>query len=182
MQHCQTQHTLLVSRLQSWSAAITAMNILLLQNVECGLHRGSKALGECHKYLPLTGFNGYALFGLCVCAAHGNRSKETLRSPRQGVLPYLYFIRRGRVLWNEKKWLCLCENTYRERKEKWKGTAHAGFVCVCGVLRKQPHNDTVTSSSWCLLGLIYEISSLVNELEMKEHKLAWYTVISGVQH
>lgn len=181
MQHCQTQHTLLVSRLQSWSAAITAMNILLLQNVECGLHRGSKALGECHKYLPLTGFNGYALFGLCVCAAHGNRSKETLRSPRQGVLPSFYFIRRGRVS-KMKRNVCVCVKIRTERERKNERERHMLGSFVCGVLRKQPHNDTVTSSSWCLLGLIYEISPLVNELEMKQHKLAWYTVISGVQH
>lgn len=33
--------------------------------------------------LPLSGFNGYALLGLCVCAAHSNRSKETQRSSEQ---------------------------------------------------------------------------------------------------
>lgn len=72
---------------------------------------------------------------------------------------------------------CVCLKIHMERERK-----HMLGSCVCGVLRKQPHKDTVTSSSLCLLGLIYEISPSVNELEMKEHKSAWYTVISGVQH
>lgn len=153
-------------RLPSWSAAITAMNILRLDVGMWVAYEEARPCGQRHKYLSF--FNGYALLGLCVCAAHGNRSKETQRSSEEPEARCCFIC----SLWSRRNLSFLLFHQAFRKMNISKIQREKGFccacVCVCCVVRKQLHKDTVTSSSQCLLGLIYEIYLLVNEMEMNK--------------
>ncbi len=145
MQHCQTQHTLLFAA----SILISCDNSDEYFTVtECGMWVATRKRGLAGSAIniSLSGFNGCALLGLCVCAAHSNRSKETQRSSEEPGARCCFicslwskktrsFFSFHRALWGSLKWkkkrvFVSVKCTKRKMKNERERLMLCLYVCV----------------------------------------------------